>query len=613
MTRLIWDDTGKRLFETGIDKAVLYLMDANGSYPLGVPWNGLTSITESPSGAEPNPLYGDNIKYLTLMAAEGFAATLEAYTYPEEFGLCDGSDTLHLGGIVSQQPRKKFGLVYRTKLGNDVGGQDLGYKLHLIYGCLASPSEKAYASINESPEAITFSWEIATTPINVTGFQSTSLIIVDSTQTTVAGLNLLEDQLFGDGASGVANLPLPDAVKAIVGYLPQTLPRYLLSNYGTLYEGFETFGDWTAVAGSAESNTTSGEFRQGTKSIKVTSTVGSHGAIEKVFGSPINFGGVAPHMRLYFYLYADSVANGSALTVEFYNNSGYSKSMGSLITFATQKSLKSGWNVYDIPPAWWTSAGGATWNDSFDRMWVRITALAATQFVASFDNLLIGLVNRPACLMIFDDANASVYNTAFQYMRTKGVRGTFYVRTGQVNTGAYVTSTQLQAMDAAGWSIANHTKNHTYLTTLSQADATAEILAGKSDLVGWGLSRNANYLAYPGCYYNDTVIAAAVAAGVLSARACANWSSCLDAYVDDRYTLQINRAILIGNSLATIKADVDKAYTNGQVLGLLIHTIPGDITVDDFHSLIDYIISKGIPFITINDFYNLISGPVVVL
>jgi len=216
MTKLIWDDIGKRLFETGIDKAVLYLMDSNGVYPLGVPWNGLTSITETPSGAEPNPLYGDNIKYLTLMAAEGFAATLEAYTYPEEFGLCDGTDTLHLGGMVSQQPRKKFGLVYRTKLGNDVGGQDLGYKLHLIYGCLASPSEKAYASINESPEAITFSWEIATTPINVTGFQSTSLIIVISTQTTVAGLSLLEDQLFGDGASGVANLPLPDEIRNLL-------------------------------------------------------------------------------------------------------------------------------------------------------------------------------------------------------------------------------------------------------------------------------------------------------------------------------------------------------------------------------------------------------------
>jgi len=216
MTRLTWDGTGKRYFETGVDKGVLYVMDANGAYPLGVPWNGLTAVTESPSGAEPSALYADNIKYLTLMSAEEFAATLEAYTYPEEFGECDGSAELHPGAIVSQQPRKKFGLVYRTKLGNDVGGQDLGYKLHLVYGCLASPSEKAYASINESPEAITFSWEIATTPTLVTGLQPTSLLIVDSITSTVNGLAALEDELFGDATSGVANLPLPDAVHTLL-------------------------------------------------------------------------------------------------------------------------------------------------------------------------------------------------------------------------------------------------------------------------------------------------------------------------------------------------------------------------------------------------------------
>jgi hypothetical protein len=218
MTRLVWDDTGKRYFETGVDRGVLYVMDGNGAYPLGVSWNGLTAVTESPSGAEPTPLYADNIKYLTLMSAEEFAATLEAYTYPEAFAECDGSKELAtgVGGWVSQQPRKKFGLVYRTKLGNDVGGQDLGYKLHLLYGCLASPSEKAYATVNDSPEAITFSWEIATTPVNVTGFQPTSLVIVDSTQASVNGLTALEDELFGDSGAGVANLPLPDAVKALL-------------------------------------------------------------------------------------------------------------------------------------------------------------------------------------------------------------------------------------------------------------------------------------------------------------------------------------------------------------------------------------------------------------
>jgi len=219
MTKLTWDGTGKRYFETGIDKGVLYVMDANGAYPLGVPWNGLTAVTESPSGAEPTPLYADNIKYLTLMSAEEFSATIEAYTYPAEFGQCDGSAALATGAIVGQQGRKKFGLVYRTKLGNDVGGQDLGYKLHLLYGCLASPSEKAYASINESPEAITFSWEIATTPVLVTGLQPTSLIIVDSTVATAEELALLEDELFGDATSGVANLPLPDVVKTLLTHV----------------------------------------------------------------------------------------------------------------------------------------------------------------------------------------------------------------------------------------------------------------------------------------------------------------------------------------------------------------------------------------------------------
>jgi len=216
MTQLVWDDTGKRFYETGVDRCVLYLMEGNGEYPLGIPWNGLVSLTESPSGAEPTPLYGDNVKYLTLSSIEQFAATLEAYTYPEEFDECDGSKEIMVdtGGRVSQQPRKKFGLVYRTKLGNDVAGQDLGYKLHLLYGCLASPSEKAYATINDSPEAITFSWEISTTPINVTGFQPTSLITIDSTQCSVQGLSRLEDQLFGS-AGITANLPLPDAVKTI--------------------------------------------------------------------------------------------------------------------------------------------------------------------------------------------------------------------------------------------------------------------------------------------------------------------------------------------------------------------------------------------------------------
>jgi hypothetical protein len=216
MTRLNWDDTGKRFFETGVDRGVLYVMDGNGAYPLGVAWNGLSSVTESPAGAEPSPLYGDNIKYLTLMSAEEFGITLEAYNYPNEFGQCDGSGGFAPGGKIFQQSRKKFGLVYRTKLGNDVAGQDLGYKLHLLYGCLSSPSEKAYTSVNDSPEAITFSWEISTTPVNFTGFQPTSLVVIDSTHCRPGGLITLENQLFG-AAGIVPNLPLPDAIKMILG------------------------------------------------------------------------------------------------------------------------------------------------------------------------------------------------------------------------------------------------------------------------------------------------------------------------------------------------------------------------------------------------------------
>jgi hypothetical protein len=218
MTKLIWDDTGKKFFETGIDRAVLYPMDENGAYPLGIPWNGLTAVTESPSGAEASPLYGDNMKYLVLISAEGLAITLEAYTYPEEFAECDGSKEIEVdkGGRIFQQSRKKFGLVYRTKLGNDVAGQDLGYKLHLLYGCTASPSEKAYATVNDSPEALTFSWEIATTPTNLTGFQPTSLIVINSTKTTSDGLLALEDELFGDSGSNVANLPFPDEIKTLL-------------------------------------------------------------------------------------------------------------------------------------------------------------------------------------------------------------------------------------------------------------------------------------------------------------------------------------------------------------------------------------------------------------
>lgn len=214
MTRLAWDAVGERYFETGVDKAVLFVMDANGDYMTGVPWNGLTGVTESPSGAEATPLYADNIKYLTLQSAEEFGATLEAFTYPDEFAECDGSKTILAapGLMLNQQARKKFGLCYRTKVGNDVEGTAHGYKLHLIYGAQAAPSEKAYATINDSPEAITFSWELTTTPVIVDGYDPIASIVVDSRTATPAKLTLLEDLLFGDATAGLSQLPLPAVV-----------------------------------------------------------------------------------------------------------------------------------------------------------------------------------------------------------------------------------------------------------------------------------------------------------------------------------------------------------------------------------------------------------------
>lgn len=217
MSKLVWDQTGERLYETGVSRGVLYTMDNTGAYPLGVAWNGLTSVSESPEGADAEDIYADNIKYLSLIAAETFGATVEAYTYPDEFALCDGSVELTPGVMIGQQPRKTFGMCYRTELGNDIQGEAYGYKLHLIYGCKASPSEKSYETINDSPEAITFSWEISTTPVNVTGHKATASLVIDSTKVTAEKLAALEAVLYGTdgegGAEGTApRLPLPDEI-----------------------------------------------------------------------------------------------------------------------------------------------------------------------------------------------------------------------------------------------------------------------------------------------------------------------------------------------------------------------------------------------------------------
>lgn len=212
MSAITWDGTGERLFETGVDHVVLYLLDSNGDYSTGVPWNGVTSIAESPSGAEPTDLYADNIKYLTMMSAETFSATLEAYTYPDEFEACDGSATLATGATIGQQARARFGLCYRTKIGNDVDGDAHGYRLHLVYGCQASPSQRTYQTVNDSPEAITFSWEINTTPVNVTGFKPTSYLTIDSTDADSTKLTALLTKLYGD-TNTTPSLPLPDTIK----------------------------------------------------------------------------------------------------------------------------------------------------------------------------------------------------------------------------------------------------------------------------------------------------------------------------------------------------------------------------------------------------------------
>lgn len=215
MTRLVWDKTGERFYETGVEKGVLY-PQTGGAYPKGVAWNGLTSVTESPSGAEATPLYADNIKYLNLMSTEEFAFSIGAYTYPDEFAACDGSAEMAEGVKIGQQTRQTFGMSYVTRKGNDTEGTEHGYLLHLIYGALAAPSEKAYATINDSPEAIEFSWECSTTPVEVSGFKPTATITIDSTKVDAVKLKTLEDKLYGTAEPDSSpTLPLPDAVAAI--------------------------------------------------------------------------------------------------------------------------------------------------------------------------------------------------------------------------------------------------------------------------------------------------------------------------------------------------------------------------------------------------------------
>lgn len=216
MSKLVWDQTGDREYETGVKNGVLYPQGEGGTYPKGVAWNGLISVTESPSGAEATALYADDIKYLNLMSNEEFGATIEAYMSPEEFDQCDGTASLATGVSIGQQKRKTFGMAYKTTIGNDVDGNDHGYKIHLIYGALAAPSEKAYSSINDSPEAMTLSWEVSTTPVTVDGFKPTATVVIDSTKADPTKLAALEAVLFGS-AEKEARLPLPDEIVSIIG------------------------------------------------------------------------------------------------------------------------------------------------------------------------------------------------------------------------------------------------------------------------------------------------------------------------------------------------------------------------------------------------------------
>lgn len=213
--KIVWNETGKRYYEAGVKNGVLYVQNTDGSYPKGVAWNGLINVNESPSGAETTPLYADDTKYVELQSNEDFGATIEAYTYPDEFEACDGSAEIAEGIKIGQQSRSTFGMCYRTVIGNDIEGNDHGYKIHIIYGCKAAPSEKSYQTINDSPEAITFSWEVTSTPVAVTGYKPTSSLVIDSRTVSPENLAKIEEALYGSESKD-AYLPLPDAIVALM-------------------------------------------------------------------------------------------------------------------------------------------------------------------------------------------------------------------------------------------------------------------------------------------------------------------------------------------------------------------------------------------------------------
>lgn len=254
MAVLHWDEQGEKLYETGIKKCVLYPLNSENAYTPGVAWNGISSVSESPSGAEANAIYADDVKYLNLYSAEELGATIEAYMYPDEWEECDGSAELAEGVVLGQQNRKTFGLCYRTTLGNDTDGNDYGYKLHLLYGCKASPSERQYSTINDSPEAISFSWTITTTPVNVTGYKPTSVITIDSTKfktpEKAAKLAALEAILYGT-ENADPRLPLPDEIKALMNPTETVTLTFDANGHGTA-PAAETVAKGTAATAPAD-------------------------------------------------------------------------------------------------------------------------------------------------------------------------------------------------------------------------------------------------------------------------------------------------------------------------------------------------------------------------
>lgn len=316
MTKLLWDSSGERLYETGVNQGVLYPRNSAGFYPLGVAWNGLISVSENPTGAEPNPIYADNIKYLNLMSAEEFGATIEAYTFPDEFAECDGSAALveGVGVFAGQQPRKAFGLAYKTILGNDAESNDYGYKLHLVYDSLAAPSEKAYSTVNETPEAITFSWEITTTPVPVNGFKPTASLVIDSTKVSSTTLALLEDMLYGTEGTD-PYLPLPnDVITLFTGDAPSALE---LSTIVPAHEstGIAISSDITLtfnhkiVAESIVVMTDVGDIVAGTKSWNAEGTIFTFSPTEDLTASTTYLVGVNGVVDMYNRKLAAQVKN----------------------------------------------------------------------------------------------------------------------------------------------------------------------------------------------------------------------------------------------------------------------------------------------------------------